>query len=127
MPARLTTAPVPSTMVDGVMNEAMAAAHRTIGPRQIAIRKRAVSVAKAHEGLEGDLFPHHQRAATNISSRRPSRRLRSKEKLATDEERNKNDMLELVNKVEMFRIVTQKVNNQLIAKKRPPVFNLAED
>lgn len=42
-------------------------------------------------------------------------------------EENKDHMLDLVNKVEMFRIVTQKVNTQLMAKKKPPVFNLSDD
>ena len=38
---------------------------------------------------------------------------------------NKTLMLDLVNKVEMFRIVTEKVNQQLVAKKKPPVFKLS--
>ena len=36
-------------------------------------------------------------------------------------------MLDLVNKVEMFRIVTEKVNMQLVAKKKLPVFKLSND
>ena len=38
----------------------------------------------------------------------------------------KNMMLDLVSKVEMFRIVTQKVNTLLVASKKPPVFNLSD-
>ena len=36
-------------------------------------------------------------------------------------------MLDLVNKVEMFRIATEKVNMQLVAKKKLPVFKLSDD
>lgn len=53
-------------------------------------------------------------------------RYRTKES-PVNAENSKNLMLELVNKVEMFRIVTEKVNMQLVAKKKPAVFNLSDE
>lgn len=35
-------------------------------------------------------------------------------------------MLDIVNKVEMFRIVTEKINTQLQLQKKPPIFNVSE-
>jgi len=40
--------------------------------------------------------------------------------------KQKDEMLDLVNKVEMFRIATEKINAQLAAHRKPPVFKLAE-
>ena len=37
----------------------------------------------------------------------------------------KDSMLDIVNKVEMFRIVTEKINMQLQSQKKPPIFNLS--
>ena len=39
----------------------------------------------------------------------------------------KDDLLDLVNKVQMFRIATKKINNKLIMKGKTPVFQLADD
>lgn len=52
---------------------------------------------------------------------------RDADKASSVIESNKNLMLDLVNKVEMFRIVTEKVNQQLVAKKKPPVFKLSTE
>ena len=37
----------------------------------------------------------------------------------------KDDILDLVNKVQMFRIVTKKINQNLVKKNKNPVFKLA--
>ena len=37
----------------------------------------------------------------------------------------KETMLDIVNKVEMFRIVTEKINKQLQMQKKPPIFNIS--
>lgn len=37
----------------------------------------------------------------------------------------KDSMLDIVNKVEMFRIATEKINTQLQFQKKPPIFNLS--
>ena len=48
-----------------------------------------------------------------------------KEKIFLQEE--KDDLLDLVNKVQMFRIAIKKINNKLVVKGKTPVFKLADD